>query len=166
MQSRLDNTNVSAGFFPRAAAFLIDCLLVGLATSLVKIISFFVELATRVTPPDILFRYDLVDIICYIITAAYFAIFTGLTGSTLGKKAMRLQVVRQDGGHLSFYDALYRETIGRYLSSILCIGYIVAACDPENRGFHDMLADTRVVYVLPRKEKRRTQQEDVVPEAY
>jgi uncharacterized RDD family membrane protein YckC len=160
MQSRWDNTNVSAGFFPRAAALLIDCLLVGFVTSFIKIIAFFAGLAMGVTLPNVLFRYDAIDIICYMIGAAYFVIFTGLTGSTLGKKAMKLQVVRDDGSPIGFFDALYRETIGRYLTSILFIGYIVAAFNPENKGFHDMLADTRVVYALPKHRETITVMEE------
>lgn len=151
MQSRFDNTSISAGFFVRAAAFLMDLLLVGIVTSLIKIMAFIIKLATGIVLSDILFNYDVIDIICYIIMASYFVIFTGLTGSTPGKKAMKLQVVRKDGTPLRFFDALYRETIGRYLTGILFIGYIVAACNPENRGFHDMLADTRVVYALPKQ---------------
>lgn len=153
MQSRYENTNIIAGFFARAAAYLIDCILTGFVTSFIRIIAFFVKLATGVTFSNILFNYDAVDIICYIITAAYFVLFTGLTGSTIGKRAMKLQVVKKDGSPLSFFDALYRETIGRYLTGILFVGYIVAAFDSEKRGFHDMLADTRVVYALPKQKE-------------
>jgi hypothetical protein len=44
---------------------------------------------------------------------------------------------------------IYRETIGKYLSAVfLYLGYIMAGIDREKRAFHDMLADTRVVYAL------------------
>lgn len=166
MQSRCDNTSISAGFFVRAAAFLIDLLLVGFVDSFIRVIAFFIRLATGARLANILFNYDVVDIICYIISAAYFVVFTGFTGNTLGKKAMKLQVIKKDGGPLSFFDALYRETIGRYLTSILFIGYIVAACDQENRGFHDMLADTRVVYVLPKQKETAMEMDEVQPQQY
>ena len=60
---------------------------------------------------------------------------------------MGLQVVRaEDGGKLSFWTTLYRETIGRYLSGILCIGYLLIAVDGEKRSLHDRICDTLVVY--------------------
>lgn len=166
MQSRCDNSSISAGFFVRAAAFILDLLLVGFVTSLIRVIAFFIRLGTGVKLTNILFNYDVLDIICYVISAAYFVIFTGFTGSTLGKKAMKLQVVKKDGSPLGFFDALYRETIGRYLTSILFIGYIVAACDSENRGFHDMLADTRVVYALPKQKELNAAMDDMQPQQY
>lgn len=166
MQSSCDNTSISAGFFVRASAFIIDLLLTGLVTSFIRIIAFFIRIATGAKLTNILFNYDVVDIICYIISAAYFVLFTGFTGSTIGKKAMKLQVVKKDGGPLSFFDALYRETIGRYLTSILFVGYIVAACDPEKRGFHDMLADTRVVYAFPKQKETAMEMDEIQPQQY
>ena len=163
MQNRLADTDVSAGIFARAAAFIIDCLVVGFVVSFIRTTVFFVRLAIGVELPDLLFNYDIIDIVCYIISAAYFALFTGLTGSTLGKKAMKLQVIKEDGSRLGFFDALYRETVGRYLTSILFIGYIVAACDTKKRGFHDMLSGTRVVYALPKQRERYIPQDG--PEA-
>ncbi len=134
-----------AGFFVRAAAFLIDNALVGMAVLFVRFIAFFIGLFGGGFP-NILFSFDIVDILCYLIVTFYFVIFTGLTGSTLGKKAMRIEVIKADDSRLSFLDALYRETIGRYLNSILFVGYIVAACNREKRSFSDMLSNTCVVY--------------------
>jgi len=41
---------------------------------------------------------------------------------------------------------LCRETWGRYLSSLLCLGYILCAVDCERGALHDRICDTRVVY--------------------
>ena len=76
---------------------------------------------------------------------------TYFTGSTLGKKCLRLQVVSSEKENLSFWDVLYRETIGRYLSSLLGVGYLMMLLDREKRGLHDRLADTRVVYAFPQQ---------------
>lgn len=134
-----------AGFFVRAAAFLIDNALVGIAVLFVRFIAFFIRLFGGGLP-NILFNFDIVDILCYLLVTFYFVIFTGLTGSTLGKKALQIEVIKGDDSRLSFFDALYRETIGRYLNGILFIGYIVAACDRRKRSFSDMLSNTYVVY--------------------
>lgn len=67
-------------------------------------------------------------------------------GTTLGKKLFNLKVVSTDGSELTFINVLYRETIGKYLSSIIFIGYLMISIDSEKRGLHDRLCDTRVVY--------------------
>ena len=59
---------------------------------------------------------------------------------------MLLRVEKEDGAPLPFIDALYRETVGRFLSGILCIGYLLTLADRDNRALHDRLCDTRVVY--------------------
>ena len=77
--------------------------------------------------------------------AAYFVLLTGFTGMTAGKRLFRIKVMDRAGARAGWWSVIYRETIGRYLSSLLGIGYIVLAFDRRHRGFHDMLADTRVV---------------------
>ena len=78
----------------------------------------------------------------------YFVLFTYYTGTTLGKKAMNLRVVNEDGSQkLNLIDVIYRETVGRFLCGLsVGIGYIMAGVDREKRGLHDMLCDTRVIY--------------------
>ena len=63
---------------------------------------------------------------------------------------MKLTVITDEGTQLCFFRTLYRETVGRFLTGILLIGYIAAGCDFEKRGFHDRLCDTRVIYSFGR----------------
>ena len=73
--------------------------------------------------------------------------FTYHTGTTLGKKALNLRVVRVDDERLTLLTVIYRETIGRFLCAlILCVGYLLIGVDKEKRGLHDILCDTRVIY--------------------
>lgn len=144
-----DNDTITrAGFGPRAAAFLIDRLLLALALVFVRLPAVIAALfgyegfAFRA----FLFRYSALDVLCWALSAAYFILLTYFTGSTLGKKVMRLRVERADGEPLRLIDVIYRETVGRFLSGILCIGYIMALADKEKRAFHDWLCGTRVVY--------------------
>ncbi len=142
-----DNT-VYAGFFVRLTAYLIDSLLIGAALLIVRIPMFFVQMAN----PELfflkplLFRFSLYDIVMYLAASAYFILLTYYTGSTVGKRLMNLKVVSGDDAPLTLLNVLYRETIGRYLSSILFIGYIMIGASSEKRGLHDFLCNTRVVY--------------------
>ena len=57
-------------------------------------------------------------------------------------------VVRADGGEkLGLFTVVYRETVGRFLCSVIMgAGYLMAGIDKEKRGLHDILCDTRVIY--------------------
>ena len=77
--------------------------------------------------------------------AAYFILLTYFSHSTPGKMLFRLEVVTKSG-EWTFLNIVYRETVGRFLSSLLCIGYLAVLVQGEKQGFHDMLCDTYVVY--------------------
>jgi len=139
MQDKTDA--IRAGFGPRAAAFLLDRLLLVIALLSVRIPALFAGGGTA-----ILFRFTAVDVLCYVLVCIYFILLTHFTGSTLGKKVMGLRVEKEDGEKPSLPDVIYRETIGRYLSSILFLGYFMVLADSRQRAFHDYLCDTRVVY--------------------
>ena len=59
---------------------------------------------------------------------------------------MRLRVIGENGATPGFFTVLYRETVGRYLSSLLGIGYLLAADSDRHRALHDRICDTLVVY--------------------
>lgn len=139
MQDKTDA--IRAGFGPRAAAFVIDRFLLVLALLFVRIPALFSGGGTA-----ILFRFSAADVLCYVLVSVYFILLTHFTGSTLGKKVMGLHVEKEDGKKPSLVDVIYRETIGRYLSGILCLGYLMVLADSRHRAFHDYICDTRVVY--------------------
>ena len=146
---------VPAGFWIRAAALALDSIIVWAVCLFIRLPIALGNLFSDMEIPTVLFQYDLVDVICYIISTLYFTFLTGRTGGTLGKKAMGIEVIRADNGEkIGFWLALYRETVGRYLTAIGNIGYIYAAADDQKRGFHDLLSGTLVVYQeVPRKER-------------
>lgn len=139
-----------AGFFVRLWAYIIDLVIIWAGLSVVRLIMSGIMSALSGTPFEggILFQYTLKDIVLYVFQVLYFILMTYYTGTTLGKKLLNLQVVNEDGSDkLKLMDVLFRETIGRFVCNItMCIGYIIVGVDKENRGFHDMIADTRVVY--------------------
>lgn len=145
MQNQLDN-KVYAGFFVRLVAFAIDSLIAGLIVGMVKL-PFSIAAAGGVTllKANFIFEYSFIDVLGYVGVAAYFVLLTYFSHSTLGKKLFRIEVVTTNG-EWTFLNVLYRETVGRFLSSLLCIGYLAVIVTPEKRGFHDMLCDTNVVY--------------------
>lgn len=80
------------------------------------------------------------------IRLAYFVMMTALTGQTLGKMALGLIVVGEDGEKAGFGAVLLRETIGKFLSScVLSIGYLAVLWDGDQKGWHDHIAHTQVV---------------------
>ena len=140
-----------AGFWMRFAAYAVDGIIVfaGIAIIHAVLTAGAAFLKDTFLSGEILFHYTITDIIEYVCEAAYFVIFTYSTGSTLGKKLLKLKVISlKETEKPGILDVIYRETVGRYLSMIsLGIGYLMAGVDKEKRALHDVLCDTRVVQV-------------------
>lgn len=143
-----------AGFFVRLSAYIIDCIIVGLALLVIKVPYF----VTSIINPEIfiakpvLFKFSIVDIILYLLSLVYFVLMTYYCGATLGKKALKIKVIKENQEKLSLIDVLYRESIGRYLSGlIIFVGYIMIGVDSKKRGLHDILCDTLVIYNFDNK---------------
>ena len=171
MQNSYSKEEVTyAGFWVRLAAYLIDSLIVFLGLLVVRLILSGVVSAAKdtVLGGNLLFQYNLKDIVLYILEALYFILFTYYTGTTLGKKVMNLKVVRADGeDKLSLFTVIYRETIGRFLCSVIAgIGYLMVGIDSEKRGLHDILCDTRVIYAKKVKVYKKVTELNVQPAVY
>ncbi len=77
---------------------------------------------------------------------AYYVIFTGSCGQTLGKMALRIKVIRKDGSDLGYGGAALRETVGKFISGIILgIGYLMVAFDERKQGLHDKIAGSYVI---------------------
>ncbi len=147
MQNRENNKVFYGGFFARLAAAWVDALLVACFLLTLRIPVWLTSMGSSYLYQLVLFNFTAWDILLYLLGSAYYIILTYMTGTTLGKRIFSLEVVAADERKLSFWDVLYRETIGKYLSgAFLCIGYIMAGIDKEKRAFHDILCDTRVIY--------------------
>lgn len=143
-----DSEHTPAGFFVRLAAYLLDLLIAGLMVGLIALPMGIARLSEVENPlfASILFRFSAYDILLYLAGVAYFVLMTYYTGTTLGKRAMNLRVVSEDSTRLTFINVLYRETIGRFLSSLLYIGYLMTGATQQKTALHDILCNTRVVY--------------------
>ena len=145
MQDRMEN-KVYAGFFVRLVAFAIDSVIAALVVGIIKFpLSIAAMSGVQFLKANFIFDYSLLDVLGYLGVSAYFVLLTYFTHATPGKMLMRLQVVTKSG-EWTFLNVLYRETIGRFLSSLLSIGYLAVLLQPNKQGFHDMLCDTFVVY--------------------
>lgn len=138
---------VYAGFFSRLGAFVIDMILVTVVLLPIRLIYAFLTYITEfeILTTGQLFHFTVIDIFSYFMIALYFVLMTYFAGRTLGKMAVNIYVVSVKEENKCFWDILYRETIGRYLSSLLYIGYIMSAFHPQGAALHDRLCQTRVV---------------------
>lgn len=68
-------------------------------------------------------------------------------GATLGKMAVGLRIVTEQGARLSFLRATGRY-FAKYVSAlILGIGFLMVAFTDRKRGLHDMIAGTLVIKI-------------------
>lgn len=148
MQDNTDNL-VYAGFFVRLAAYLTDMAIISVILLVVRIPIWFSKIfnSQNILVRDLFFKYSLADILFYILTVTYFVLLTYFTGSTIGKKLFNIKVICSEKRKFTFFEILFRETFGRFLSKVIIyIGYIIAGADRQKRGLHDLLSDTCVVY--------------------
>lgn len=139
-----------AGFWARLAAYMLDSVIVfaGLLVVRIALSGLSLILDGSVLDGEILFQYTLKDICLYLGKVVYFVGFTYCTGTTLGKKALNLCVVSTEGEKLTLFQVFYRETVGKFLSGfVINLGFLMVIVDKEKRTLHDILSDTRVVYM-------------------
>ena len=90
----------------------------------------------------------------------FFAVYWGYfllsewlwNGQTLGKRALGVRVIQWKGTALTFYHSAVRNIV-RFvdaLPGLYAVGFVVAACNRENRRLGDFAADTLVVHVEQR----------------
>jgi len=126
-QSRLTQTTV----LKRGVALIIDYFILT--------ISFFIAMAMGMED-------GLVKILSLVIPWIYFASFESSEDkATLGKQAMKLEVVGNGHGQISFGRATARHFSKILSALLLLLGYIMAFFTPEKQGLHDFIAHTWVL---------------------
>jgi uncharacterized RDD family membrane protein YckC len=83
--------------------------------------------------------------IFFIVALAYFAGLWAWKGTTIGGIVLRLQVVRHDGGPLTFLVALVRGLAAALSAVVLFLGFFWIGWDRDKQGWHDKIAGTIVV---------------------
>jgi uncharacterized RDD family membrane protein YckC len=139
-----------AGFWVRVVAAITDGLLVVLVQGLFGLLlgGAIYLLTGSVDAHDSALLAGVVTLSSMLVGAAYYVFFTGYCGQTPGKMAIRVKVVRTDGGDIGYGRAFVREIPGKFLSGILLgIGYLIVAFDARKQGLHDKIAETLVVKI-------------------
>jgi len=140
-------TGKPAGFFSRLEAFIIDLMLI-LIASLAGIAMFGLIIRFFLRPVfDLnlhLARYS--PLVVSVMLVFYYLFFWALLGFTPGKLLLGLKIVRRDGRKMGLGRAIIRF-IGYWISAIpLFLGFIWILFDGRREGWHDKLAGTHVIY--------------------
>ncbi len=131
------------GFWIRVVAYLIDAVVLGMAFG---VLGAFTGIDFFNADPE---HFDGTGYGLSLVGSwLYEALLTSSArGATLGKMAVSLRVVTDDGQRLSFARATGRY-FAKFVSAIvLMIGFIMVAFTDRKRGLHDMMAGTLVVQV-------------------
>lgn len=127
-----------AGFFPRAAAFLVDLAIVAVVA--------YVTLKTGLMVAgggsrNAGFLYPAL----FVLASTYFIFLHALSGRTIGKMLMRIRVINSEGEDLGVWDSFLRW-VGYFISAaVMLAGFFWAAFDSEGQAWHDKIAGTYVV---------------------
>lgn len=132
----------TAGFWMRLWAYLIDLLVIGAITSIVVKPVFYLLDVTR----EEYIWYAPYTIASAVVFYGYFVLMTKLVGQTVGKMIFGLRVIADNGKPLTWGAVLFREWIGRFISVKTIVFYLLVAVVPNNKGLHDLIADTVVVH--------------------
>jgi len=122
-----------AGFWERMGAAFLDIVFVGIV----------IAMAGGLFGHPVRFPFG------FLITLAYFAGLWAWKGTTIGGIVLKLQVVRHDGGPLTFLVALVRGLAAAFSTAVFFLGFFWIGWDREKQGWHDKIAGT-VVVRLPR----------------
>jgi len=127
--SAVVSTGAYAGFWIRFVAFLIDCVILAVATGVVTAGTFGAGVVLSFFGP---WLYE-----AFMLSSEWQA--------TVGKRAMSIVVTDINGNRISFARATGRH-FAKYLSAfLLFIGFIMAAFTAKKQALHDMIAETLVV---------------------
>jgi uncharacterized RDD family membrane protein YckC len=161
-------TTPYANFWARFAAALLDGIILYIPTSIVSAIIFsslggyaaIAKLATINSATDEAQTAEAMSefvaavmpayLLSLVVTVLAMWLYNALMESsskqaTLGKMALGVVVVSLDGKRISFARATGRFFSKFFLSSILMIGYILAAFTEKKQALHDIIAGTLVV---------------------
>ncbi|NOU92799.1 RDD family protein [Paenibacillus sp. LMG 31456] len=127
-----------AGFWIRCGATLLD----GICLQTVFIIFHLMLGYSLLEPP---FAISMLE---SFLACVYYIVMTVIWGQTLGKMALGIKVIRNDGAPNTWGIIILREVIGKFISGIIfCVGYMMAGWDDKKRALHDRMFATRVVRV-------------------
>ena len=145
---RTEKIDVSlAGFWIRAAAYVIDCALLGGAALVVA------SSVRALAPNDFQALANVVPVTAAIAWAYFALLESSPVQGTIGKLAVGLIVCDVHGDPITFRRAAVRHAMKAASSLILGAGWLMAAFTPRKQALHDLVAGTvvlrKVVHVVP-----------------
>lgn len=133
-----------AGFWTRFWVYCIDLLVISaIGGILIKPVFYLFDLS--VTKPFFILLSPYKSVML-LITLVYFLLMTMFFKQTIGKMVLGIKVVSENGQPLTVSALIFREVIGRFISKVLVIPYLLAAFTPNKQTLHDLFADTYVVH--------------------
>ena len=131
-----------AGFWMRFWAYLVDLIVIG---SLNRIL---IHPIFKFIDSDNTFSFLSAEVIATtIVFYVYFVFMTKFFSQTLGKMIFGLKVVTLKEEKMTWGTLIFRELVGRFISKITVIGYLLVGFLPNKQGLHDIFADTSVVLI-------------------
>ena len=123
---------VSADFFTRLVAYIIDAVIIGVPIFVLMLI----------LPMILSYMVGMV------LGIGYLVYFWSTTGQTFGKKIMGLKVVSADTGDIITARAAGLRYVGYLISGLaFYLGFLWIIWDPHHDGWHDKIAATKVIKV-------------------
>jgi uncharacterized RDD family membrane protein YckC len=141
---------------PRILAFLIDGLVIGAIVLVGYILAIVLAVGGAATGSDAgstagsLFAL-LIWLVCGLAALGFWFYNQILTvvktnGQTLGKKWMKIRIVKEDGTQITYGDAFLRNLVGYWISGLVCyLGFIWGLFDARRQAWHDKIFKTLVV---------------------
>lgn len=157
-ETRPDVTVLGAGpyraapFVARFFAFAIDVAILGCCSAL--LVGLTALLLFRILPLDFVVIVRTLGLSLFVLLfipivlpMAYFSIFHALTGRTIGKIIMGIQVVAAANGLLT-PGAAFLRWVGYLVSAIpAAAGFFWSVLDREHDAWHDKLAGSHVIFL-------------------
>ncbi|MXZ89339.1 MAG: RDD family protein [Dehalococcoidia bacterium] len=140
--SRAFQQGAPGGFWNRVVAFAIDGAVLAIIATLI-----FVAFGARTHG---FFREDtpgviLASVVSATVLALYSSTLIKVWGTTVGKRAFDLYVLRSDGGRCGFWRSFGRQVASGVSLLLVGVGYLMVAFRADNRGLHDLIAGTAVI---------------------
>jgi uncharacterized RDD family membrane protein YckC len=141
---------VYGGFFRRAAALSLDLIAVALLAAMMGLMAYVgykVGLAAYDRPMTRSTMTPLATLLAMstmMLATAYFVLFHGIDGQTIGKRLLRLRVVGPENERMGYLRAALRWIATLALAPLL-LGFLWVFLSREKRAWHDYLARTWVV---------------------
>ena len=127
----------------RAVAIIIDTILLG-------IVGYLLAMVTGSTTQGGFMLTGAPGLLFFLIVIAYYVVMEKTSGATLGKMAMKLKVVKQDGAALDWQASIVRNVM-RIIDGFFfyLVGAIVVWISKSKQRLGDMAAHTIVVRAQP-----------------